>query len=308
MKSILSMILRVLAVCVVYTVLSVAASSLVTPPAVVSMFTPEQAATATRMMPVMSALIAGMLAYLALRSRWHGWRLAGALFTIFFVVQAFLGWLELFAFPPVSSRMPPGMQTSMLTLALILGIPFSLLAVWILGKTGPDPNDARLPRRLQMPAGEWAWKLAAGAAVYVAIYFTFGDFVAWRTPGLPEFYGGSDPGSFAAQLGNVLRDTPWLFSFQFARGLIWAIPGCIIVAMHKGSRWEVALATGLAFTVLMNAGMLMPNPFFTPLVQRAHSIELLTSNLLYGILLALLMMWKPGRGLVKSPETSAAHG
>ncbi len=65
--------------------------------------------------------------------------------------------------------------------------------------------------------------------------------------------------------------------------------------MHKGRLWEVALATGLAFTVLMNASMLFPNPFMPPLVARAHTIELFTSNLLYGILLALLMLWRPER-------------
>ncbi len=63
--------------------------------------------------------------------------------------------------------------------------------------------------------------------------------------------------------------------------------------MHKGKTWEAALATGLAFTVLMNTSMMIPNPFFTPVVQRAHTIELLSSNLVWGILLGLLMTWKP---------------
>lgn len=50
--------------------------------------------------------------------------------------------------------------------------------------------------------------------------------------------------------------------------------------MHKGRTWEVALGTGHALTVFTNASMLFPNPFFTPVVQHAHMIELLTSNLL----------------------------
>jgi hypothetical protein len=52
--------------------------------------------------------------------------------------------------------------------------------------------------------------------------------------------------------------------------------------------------------------MLLPNPFFTPVVQQAHTIELLSSNLLYGILLCLLMTWKPVH--VASGKPLAATG
>jgi hypothetical protein len=306
MQHTLSIILRILALVVIYTVLMTVGTSLTTPREVAGMLTPEQAAVSASMLPLVSLIMVLMLSYLALRSRWHGWKLAGALFLIYFILQAFLGWIEVFAFPAVGNRMPPGMQTSMLTTSLVTGIPFSLLAVWILGKTRPDPADARLPRRLVMPASEWAWKLVAAAALYMIVYFTFGYYVAWRTPGLPEFYGGSDPGTFLGQLGNVLRETPWLFPFQFLRGLIWAGIGCLIVAMHKGRTWEVTPATGLAFTVLMNAAMLFPNPFFTPVVQRAHTIELLTSNLLYGILLVLLLTWHYGSRMPRVERRAAA--
>ena len=302
MKRILSIILRVLALVVIYTVLMTVAGALLTPPGLARMLTPEQGAASARVLPLVAAIMACMLAYLALRSRWHGWKLAGVLFAIFFVLQGFLGWLEVLAFPAVGNRMPPGMLTSMLLSPVFIGVPFSLLAVWILGKTRPDPDDAALPKRLVMPPAEWVWKLVAAAVLYVIVYFTFGYYVAWRTPGLPEFYGGSDPGTFIGQLGNVLRYTPWLFPFQFMRGLIWAGTGCLIIAMHKGRTWEVVLATGLSFTVLMNASILFPNPFFTPVVQRAHTVELLTSNLLYGMLLCLLMTWQS-----KARQTAVAQ-
>ncbi len=269
------------------------------------MLNAEQQALSAALLPVVSVIMASMLAYLGLRSRWHGWKLAGALFGIYYILNAFLGWVEVLAFPAVGNQMPPGMLTSMLTSALIVGIPFSLLAVWILGKTRPDPDDAKLARRLQMPVSEWAWKLIAAALLYVVVYFTFGYYVAWRTPGLPAFYGGSDPGTYLGQLANVLRDTPWLYPLQVARGLIWAATGCVILAMHKGRTWEAALATGLAFTVTMNAGMIFPNPFMPPLVQQAHTIELVTSNLLYGVLLGLLMLWRPSSQERKMPSQAA---
>ncbi len=292
MKPAIFTILRVLALAVVYTVLLMLGTTLTTPPEVAKMLTAEQATTAASLLPLISLIMATMLAYLGLRSRWHGWKLAGALFLIYYITYSFLGWIEVLAFPAVANRMPPGMLTSMLTTGVVIGIPFSLLAVWILGKTRPDPADAQLPPRFQMPAREWAWKIAAAVLLYEIVYFTFGYYVAWRTPGLPEFYGGSDPGTFIGQLGNVVRDTPWLFALQILRALIWMVAGCTILAMHKGRTWEAALATGLAFTVLMNVAMMIPNPFFTPVVQRAHTIELVSSNLLWGVLLGLLMMWR----------------
>jgi uncharacterized Tic20 family protein len=292
MKSVILTVLRVLALGVAYTVLMTFGSGLTTPPEVAKMLTPEQTAQMLSLGPLVCLIMATMMAYLGLRSRWHGWKLAGALFLIYYILYSFLGWIEVLAFPAVGNRMPPGMLTSLLTTGLVIGIPFCLLEVWILGKTRADPAEAQLPPRFQMPASEWGWKIAGATVLYVIVYFTFGYYVAWRTPGLPAFYGGSDPGSYLAQLGNVLRDTPWLYPFQLVRGLIWTGTGLIILAMHKGRTWEAALATGLSFTVLMNAGMLLPNPFFTPVVQHAHTIELVSSNLLYGILLGLLMMWK----------------
>jgi hypothetical protein len=58
--------------------------------------------------------------------------------------------------------MPEGMISGLLIVGLILTIPFSLLAVWILGKTRKDPIENEVNDRLQMPASEWIWKLVDG--------------------------------------------------------------------------------------------------------------------------------------------------
>ncbi len=295
MKAIFFVTVRLIALAIIYTVLFTLASSLTNPPGLAEQMTPEQVSLSTIMLPIVSLIMTVMLAYLALRSSWHGWKLAGALFVILFTLNSFLSWVELLAFPAVSTQMPAGMMNGMLISGLIVAVPFALLAVWILGKTRPDPAQPPATDRLRMSATEWAWKIAAGAALYVIIYFTFGYYVAWRTPGLPEFYGGTDPGTFLGQMANVMRDTPWLPALQVFRGLIWVGIGCLILAMHKGRPWEAILATGLAFTVLMNASMLFPNPLWPPLVAQAHTIELVSSNLLYGLLLGTLMLWHPAQ-------------
>ena len=287
---------RLIVLVILYIVLFTVSARLNNPPALRQMFTPEQLNQAAIALPIVSLIMTLMLAYLTLRSRWHGWKLAGALSLIFYVLYTFLSWIELLAFPAVSRQMPKGFLTpGMLIQGLILAIPFSLLSVWIMGKIKEEVGENEPNDRLQMPASEWIWKLASAAILYVIVYFTFGYYVAWRTPGLPEFYGGTDPGTFLGQLGNVMRDTPWLFLLQIFRGLIWARMGCLIILMHKGKAWEVILATGISFSVLMSASLLFPNPFMPPFVAHAHTIELVSSNFLYGILLSALMIWKPTR-------------
>ncbi len=307
MKNLIMLVLRVIVLVVLYTVLFTAASTVTGPPEIAQLMTPEQVSLSTLMLPVLSLVMTLMLTYLAIRSRWHGWKLAGALFVISYGLHTFLGQIEILAFPAVSSQMPPGSILGFLISGLIVTGPFSIMATWVLGKSRPEPTGGLTNDRLQMSASEWVWKLAAAAVLYVIVYFTFGYFVAWRTPGLPEFYSGTDPGTFTGQLANVMRGTPWLPAFQLLRGLIWAGIGCIIIRMHKGSAWETALATGLAFSVLMNAALLFPNPFMPDYVARAHAIELVASNFVYGILLALLMLWEPTGVKRPAGQTRFAH-
>ena len=306
MRRVVIRILSLTALAIIFFLLFTLASQLTTPSEVAQLLTPEQMRQATLALPVASLIMSLMLAYLALRSRWHGWRLAGALFIIFYMVFAFLSWIELLAFPAVSSQMPAGMVNATLIQGLIIGIPFCVLAVWILGKMKEPVAQEGTSARLQWAPSEWTWRLAVGAVLYVIVYFTFGYYVAWRTPGVPAFYGGTDPGSFPGQLANVWRDTPWLYGVALFRGLIWAWLGSIIIRMHAGRTWEVILATGLTFTVLMNAVLLFPNPFQPPEVARAHTIELVSSNFLYGVLLAAFMLWNTGPSLQPTRPTGAA--
>ncbi len=305
MKTILLTILRLIALVIVYIVLFIVASRLTSPPESRQLFTPAQLGQAATALPIVSAIMSLMLSYLALRSRWHGWKLAGALFVIFYMLFTFLSWIELLAFPAVSRQMPPGMLNGLVVNGLIIGIPFSILAVWILGKSRNGAARDEANDRLRFPASEWVWRLAVGGILYAIVYFTFGYYVAWRTPGLPAFYGGTDPGTFLGQLGNVMKDTPWLYALALFRGLIWAATGSLIILMHKGRAWEVVLATGLSFTVLMNASLLFPNPFFPPAVLHAHTIELVSENLLYGLGLAAFMLWKPGSSLPVGEQKSS---
>jgi hypothetical protein len=227
-----------------------------------------------------------VMTHLILRSRWTGWRLAAAVFFVFYGVTTFMPQIESAYF---LTRLPAGVVPRLFLMGALIAAPFSLLAVLILGKRKAKPGDTERHARLVMPKSEWAWKLTVIALAYLILYFTFGYFIAWRNPAVPEYYGRTDPGSFFAQMATVIRDTPWLIPFQIVRAMFWVALALPVIRMLKGQRLETALAIGFLFAVVMNAPLLLPNPYMPEAVRMAHLVETSSSNLIFGVLIGLLL-------------------
>jgi len=228
---------------------------------------------------------------LILRSRWTGWRLIGAVFFVFYGVTTFMPQIESAVF---LTRLPPGMLPRLFLMGALIAAPFSVLAVLILGKRKGEIVSDEGDSPLVMPASEWVGKVAVIAIVYVILYFTFGYFIAWRNPAVREYYGGIDPGSFVAQMGTVLRNTPWLIPFQILRAMCWVALALPVIRMLKG-RWpETALSLGLLFAVVMNAQLLLPNPYMPEPVRMAHLAETASSNFIFGVFVGWLLTARHG--------------
>lgn len=225
-----------------------------------------------------------VLVYIILRSRWSGWKLSGAVFMIHFGAMTLLSQMETVAFPAVLNRLPPGLFPAMVLMQLLMTLGFAPLAVLVMGKWRHDPADDTINERLEMPGGEWLWKLALIVVAYEALYFGFGYFVAWRNPAVQEYYGGTDPGSFLAQLANVMRDTPWLPFFQVLRALLWTAIALPVIRSFKGSALETGVAVGLGFAFLMNSAHFIPNAIMPDAVRTAHFFETATSNFIFGLI------------------------
>jgi hypothetical protein len=247
---------------------------------------PEQAGAAALSLLGVCFLQATVLSYLILRSRWIGWRLAATIFVVFYGVATFMPQIESAVFP---TRLPPGMLPRLFLMGALIAAPFSLLAVLILGKRKPAPADPQSSSRVIMPTGEWAWKLVVIALAYLILYFTFGYFIAWRNPAVPEYYGGTDPGSFLAQMGTVLRDTPWLIPIQVVRAMLWVALALPVIRMLKGEWPETAVPIGVLFAVVMNSLLLLPNPYMPEPVRMAHLVETASSNFIFGVLIGWLL-------------------
>src|SRR5204863_8256088 len=95
-------------------------------------------------------------------------------------------------------------------------------------------------------------------------------------------------GTFFAHLRVVVSDMPWLVGFQVLRALLWVALALPVVRLLKGSWTETGLALGLLFAVVMNAQLLLPNPYMPEAVRMAHLVETASSNFLFGGLLGWL--------------------
>ncbi len=295
-KAVLVTALRFFVATVVYLIGFIAASGIALSSIAIAQPPPAEASAAGLVLIAVAFLNTAVLSYVILRSRWHGWRLSLVTAFVLYGVLTFMSQIETLAFPAVADRLPPGMLRGLFVLGALLAAPFAPLAVLILGKWKKDPSAGEPNTRLIMPVGEWAWKLAAIVVAYEILYFGFGYFVAWKNPAVQAYYGGSDPGSFIAQMASVMRDTPWLPLLQAGRALLWTLIALPVIRMMKGRAWETSLAVGLLFAVIMSAQLLFPNPYMPREVSTAHLIETASSNFIFGALLAGLMLWK-GRPL-----------
>jgi len=251
---------------------------------------PSAGGSAAVALVVVCVLQTIVLSYLIVRSRWFGWRLMVAVLFIFYGVATFMPQIESAVF--LSTQLPAGMVGRLFLMGFLVAAPFSALAVIILGKR----KAGLVHSESGIPVSARGWKLAVIALAYVSLYFTFGYFIAWRSPAVREYYGGSDPGTFLAQMRNVVRDTPWLIPFQVVRAMCWVVIALPIIRMLKGDWREISLALGVTFSVLMNALLLLPNPYMPEPVRMAHLIETASSNFIFGLLVGWLLTRDEGRG------------
>jgi hypothetical protein len=196
-----------------------------------------------------------VLAYVIFRSRWSGWKLILALTVVLFGVTTLMPQIETAVF---IRNLPEGFLVRLFVFGLLFSAVFAPLAVLILGKYRSQEKSQDQPR-LQLSLTQWSLRMVLIAFIYVIVYFTFGYFIAWRSPAVRAYYGGADPGSFLLQIRSVLRDTPWLPALQILRGLLWTVLALPVIRMMKGRWWEAGLAVALLFAVV-NMHLLLPKP------------------------------------------------
>jgi hypothetical protein len=181
--------------------------------------------------------------------------------------------------------MPPGFLSRLFLAGFLFSALYAPLLVLLLGKKRQTELNASAAR---ISSTEWAIRLSIAAIIYVILYFTFGYFVAWQSAALRDYYGGGNANGFLTQVNETWRRMPWLFPFQFLRGLLWTILALPIIRMIRGQTFEKAIVVGLLFAVVISQ-LLLPNPLMPYEVRMRHLLETASSNFLFGCLVVWLL-------------------
>jgi hypothetical protein len=223
--------------------------------------------------------VGGTLSYLILRSRWHGWMLAGTIFVSMYGISTVASQLDSVAF--LSSKLPQGMIRAIFVQGAIAAALFAPLAVLVLGKW--RVASVRAP---VSPAAPLKWasillRLAILVAAFVFLYMFFGYYVAWRNPELQRYYGGPELATFWTALRHNWTSSPWIYGLAAFRALLYIACLYPLVRMLHTSRQESALAAAL-FSTCWTTVLLLPNPLMPASVARSHFWETLGFSLVFG--------------------------
>ena len=228
----------------------------------------------------------GTLSYVILRSRWHGWSLAGAVFVSMYGISTVASQLDSLVL--LSNKLPPGMIRAIFVQGAIAAALFAPLAVLALGKWRGAALRTPLSPAVSVKFGLILLRLAILVAAFVFLYFFFGYYVAWRNPELRRFYQGPELATFWVSLRHNWTSSRWIYALAAFRALIYVACLYPLVRMLRASRRESALAAAL-LSACWTTLLLLPNPLMPASVARSHFWETLGFNLVFGALAGWLL-------------------
>lgn len=233
---------------------------------------------------VLCVLISLAVTPAVLRARWGGWRLAVALAVLVYGEMTVLSQLETVVYLQHVTR---EFLTSIFVFGALFAATFAAAAALILGRARYGAPAGAPPWSPGWPG--WLWRIAVVAVLHVATYYTAGYYLAWQNPAVREYYGGTDPGSFLLQLKSIAVGTPWMFPYQLAQGVLWALLVVLLVRMLAGSRLQVALIAAFFLGVIGPCMLLLPNPVMPDTVRVTHLVETIVSRVVFGFVAVWLL-------------------
>src|SRR5229473_1009187 len=165
----------------------------------------------------------GILSYLILRARWHGWMLVGAIFVSMYGISTVASQLDSVAL--LSNKLPQGMIRAIFVQGAIAAALFAPLAVLALGKWRGASVRAPVSPAAPLKFGSILLRVAILVAAFVFLYLFFGYYVAWQNPELRRFYGGPDEATFWVAWKHNWISSPWIYALTAFRGILSV--GCL---------------------------------------------------------------------------------
>ena len=152
-------------------------------------------------------------------------------------------------------------------------------------------NKNALTEKINIDIKNIILKLGIIGIIYLIVYMIFGYFIAWQFEELRIFYtGSSEKLGFFGQLINNARSNPIIYPFQIVRGILFGI--FIIPLRNMVNKNRNIFIINVCLIYLCTAIVLIiPNILFPNIVRIAHFIEMMSSMLIFGIIVGIIM-WK----------------
>ena len=222
-----------------------------------------------------------MLSIPILRARQGGWRLIIAIFLVFYAVGILLVAAEAYYMSDVLST---AMALKLIINGTIQAVIFAPVAVAIHGRLGSEDNQKSNELLQVRHWWSWLWRIPLTGIAYVAL-FIFAGSVVFR----PLAYA-LDPITAEAYLGSFAVDNPnAILSFQFLRGMLWAVLTIPVITIMRPPRWSIGLTIALIYGVVMALPNLVPNEVLSAGLRLAHTVEVFVGNFLFGWVVAWLL-------------------
>lgn len=216
-----------------------------------------------------------VIAYLVVRSRWTGVKLAGALIVFYSGLQT-VSFVEIYLYGMIP--LEAAVQWTATSLATVVGVTAVTLVVFgrLTGPDSPPPDD-----RLRLSVWQWVWKTPLIAVIHLLTFLAAGLFVFM---GVAELV---DPVALAEY--EILDPPSWIFPFQALRGIIFAGLMLPVVYLFAGGLRETQVTVALAFAVLLSSGLLLPDSGLPGLLWVAHAAEVFSSSFVLGLIVVPLV-------------------
>ncbi|MFO8007867.1 MAG: hypothetical protein R6V05_09035 [Candidatus Brocadiia bacterium] len=221
---------------------------------------------------VAKALVGGVLAYAAFRSRWGGTQLVAAVFVAYFGLYTFLPQME--ARLLLAEHITPATSAVITAHGFLVGLVFALFLLPLSGSPRASAVLEESPR-LHMGARQWVLRVLLCVGGWLAMK-AGGAFV------LGEAYEISDGLGILYWSGIRLLEALLL--------LVFALP---LVKMLEGGRLEAALVTALCMAILAAVAPIVVAQAYVPVSHgMLRMAEMGLTDFLYGALVGFLFSYE----------------
>lgn len=220
-----------------------------------------------------------VICFIAANSNWRGAKRTIGIIFVVFMIAAFMTQIETLFFGEAF----PILTKADVILIMLAMLP-SIIAATMLG-TKFFGNNESAEKGETLPVLPLIKRIAVLGAIYAAVYFLFGYFVAWQFEELRIFYSGSaENAGFIGQLMNNANNNPIIYPFQFVRGVMFVsflLP--LLYMQREKGRKKFVISTCLIYLTTAVV-LIIPNVLFPDVVRWGHFLEMFSSMLVFGII------------------------